>query len=74
MTNILGISAFYHESAACLVRDGEFLWGNFSQNSGPLCESEKFPATSCLSGAVITRSRTVLTHGSGVAPSIDTLF
>jgi carbamoyltransferase len=23
--NILGISAFYHDSAACLVRDGEIL-------------------------------------------------
>ena len=25
MTNILGISAYYHDSAACLVRDGEVL-------------------------------------------------
>ena len=25
MTNILGISAFYHDSAACLVRDGEIV-------------------------------------------------
>ena len=25
MTNILGISAFYHDSAACLVRDGELV-------------------------------------------------
>src|SRR5262249_55993299 len=25
MTNILGISAFYHDSAACLVRDGEII-------------------------------------------------
>ncbi len=25
MTNILGISAFYHDSAACLVRDGDIL-------------------------------------------------
>src|SRR5271157_1335079 len=24
-TNILGISAFYHDSAACLVRDGEIV-------------------------------------------------
>src|SRR5260370_3117782 len=24
-THILGISAFYHESAACLVRDGEIV-------------------------------------------------
>jgi carbamoyltransferase len=24
-TNILGISAFYHDSAACLVRDGEII-------------------------------------------------
>ena len=23
--NILGISAFYHDSAACLVRDGEII-------------------------------------------------
>ena len=25
MTDILGISAFYHDSAACLVRDGEIV-------------------------------------------------
>ena len=25
MTNILGISALYHDSAACLVRDGEIV-------------------------------------------------
>ena len=25
MTDILGISAFYHDSAACLVRDGEII-------------------------------------------------
>ncbi|MFM8901792.1 MAG: carbamoyltransferase N-terminal domain-containing protein, partial [Actinomycetota bacterium] len=25
MTNILGISALYHDSAACLIRDGEIV-------------------------------------------------
>jgi len=25
MTDILGISAFYHDSAACLLRDGEII-------------------------------------------------
>ena len=25
MTDILGISAYYHDSAACLVRDGEII-------------------------------------------------
>ena len=25
MTDILGISAFYHDSAACLVRDGKII-------------------------------------------------
>jgi len=25
MSYILGISAFYHDSAACLIRDGEIL-------------------------------------------------
>ena len=25
MTTILGISAYYHDSAACLVRDGEII-------------------------------------------------
>src|SRR3989338_7830634 len=25
MTNILGISCFYHDSAACLIRDGEII-------------------------------------------------
>lgn len=25
LTNIVGISAFYHDSAACLIRDGEIV-------------------------------------------------
>lgn len=25
MTTILGLSAYYHDSAACLVRDGEIV-------------------------------------------------
>ena len=25
MTNILGISAFYHDSAACIIKDGEII-------------------------------------------------
>ena len=33
MTNILGISAFYHDSAACLVRDGKII---------AACQEERF--------------------------------
>jgi len=28
MTDVLGTSAFYHDSAACLVRDGDILVGS----------------------------------------------
>ncbi|NMC36025.1 carbamoyltransferase [Candidatus Beckwithbacteria bacterium] len=56
MTYILGISAFYHDSAACLVRDGEILAAaqeeRFSRKKG----DEAFPAQaikSCLQLAQI---------------------
>jgi carbamoyltransferase len=35
--NILGISAFYHDSAACLVRDGEII--NAAQADKPIAET-----------------------------------
>ena len=51
--NILGISAFYHDSAACLVRDGEIIAAaqeerftrkkhdhNFPENAINYCLSE----------------------------------
>ena len=58
-TYILGISAFYHDSAACLVRDGEIVAAaqeeRFTRKKGDAA----FPARSvdfCLSQAGITAS------------------
>src|SRR3989449_506345 len=56
-THILGISAFYHDSAACLLRDGEIVAAaqeeRFSRKKG----DASFPARAaeyCLQAAVLT--------------------
>src|SRR3954466_16424159 len=58
-TWILGISAFYHDSAACLLRDGEIVAAaqeeRFTRKKG----DASFPARAveyCLPSAGITRS------------------
>jgi hypothetical protein len=60
--NILGISAFYHDSAAALVRDGEIIAAAHSYcaaSSGPACPSWRhrisavyLPALLTLAGAI----------------------
>src|SRR2546426_11620037 len=59
MTQILGISAFYHDSAACLLRDGEIIAAaqeeRFSRKKG----DASFPARAveyCLRAGGITAS------------------
>src|SRR6476661_4721961 len=43
MVNILGISAFYHDSAACLVRDGEIIAAAQEERFTRKKHDESFP-------------------------------
>ena len=43
MTNILGISAYYHDSAACLVRDGEIIAAAQEERFTRKKHDEEFP-------------------------------
>ena len=43
MTYILGISAFYHDSAACLVRDGEIIAAAQEERFTRKKHDESFP-------------------------------
>ncbi len=57
MTTILGISAFYHDSAAALVRDGEIVAANQEERFTRKKHDPAFPARaieSCLQSASIT--------------------
>lgn len=54
---ILGISAYYHDSAACLVKDGEIIAAAQEERFTRIKGDEKFPAESvkyCLKEADIT--------------------
>lgn len=57
MTTILGISAFYHDSAACLVRDGEIIAAAQEERFTRLKHDHNFPVNAaryCLKEAGIT--------------------
>ncbi len=57
MTTILGISAFYHDSAACLVRDGEIIAAAQEERFTRLKHDHNFPVNAagyCLREAGIT--------------------
>lgn len=57
MTTILGISAFYHDSAACLVRDGEIIAAAQEERFTRIKHDHNFPvhaARYCLKEAGIT--------------------
>jgi carbamoyltransferase len=57
VTNILGISAFYHDSAACLVRDGEIIAAAQEERFTRVKHDHNFPvqaARYCLKEAGIT--------------------
>ena len=57
MTSILGISAFYHDSAACLVRDGEIIAAAQEERFTRIKHDHNFPvhaARYCLKEAGIT--------------------
>ncbi len=44
MTNILGLSAFYHDSAACLVRDGDIVAAAQEERFSRVKHDHRFPA------------------------------
>ena len=55
--NILGISAYYHDSAACLVRDGEIIAAAQEERFSRIKHDYSFPAAAikyCLSEGKIT--------------------
>jgi carbamoyltransferase len=57
VTTILGISAFYHDSAACLVRDGEIIAAAQEERFTRLKHDHNFPVNAaryCLKEAGIT--------------------
>ncbi|MDX6445934.1 MAG: carbamoyltransferase [Blastocatellia bacterium] len=57
MSTILGISAFYHDSAACLVRDGEIIAAAQEERFTRLKHDHNFPVNAaryCLKEAGIT--------------------
>ncbi len=57
MKNILGISAFYHDSAACLVRDGEIIAAAQEERFSRKKHDHRFPKNAvqfCLEYAEIT--------------------
>ncbi len=60
MTSILGISAFYHDSAACLVVDGEIIAAAQEERFTRIKHDYRFPANAvryCLKEAGITSDR-----------------
>ena len=57
MTNILGISAFYHDSAACLVQDGELVCAAQEERFTRKKHDHRFPESAvqyCLDEAGFT--------------------
>jgi carbamoyltransferase len=55
--NILGISAYYHDSAACLIRDGEIIAAAQEERFTRIKHDENFPANAvkyCLAEAGLT--------------------
>ena len=66
-TYILGISAFYHDSAACLLRDGEIVAAaqeeRFTRKKGDAA-FPRTPSSYCLATAGITRERPRRTSAS----------
>jgi len=56
-TNILGVSAFYHDSAACLVRDGEMVAAAQEERFARKKGDARYPANAvayCLKAGGIT--------------------
>lgn len=73
--NILGLSAFYHDSAACLLQDGKIVAAAQEERFSRKKHDPRFPknivtvVALTLFGALI-----VFTESSAVAPFIYALF
>jgi carbamoyltransferase len=60
--NILGISAFYHDSAACLVRDGEIIAAAQEERFTRKKHDAEFPINSirsCLAQGELASAREI---------------
>ena len=54
---ILGISAFYHDSSACLIKDGQILFAIQEERFTRIKHDQSFPMNAikaCLNGAKIS--------------------
>ena len=54
---ILGISAFYHDSSACLIKDGQILFAIQEERYTRIKHDQSFPINAikaCLNGAKIS--------------------
>ena len=69
--NILGISAFYHDSAACLVRDGEIVAAAQEERFTRVKHDPAFPSRPCPTAFAKGASlrRTSITWLSMTSPS-----
>src|SRR5258706_13771313 len=57
MTLILGISAFYHDSAACLVQDGEILFAAQEERFTRIKHDRNFPIRAIGAGLLAAQKR-----------------
>ena len=73
MTHILGISAYYHDSAACLIRDGEIIAAAQEERFTRKKHDHEFPDNAidyCLTEARWrTESRRARTLSGGTRPA-----
>ena len=69
MTAILGLSAFYHDSAACLVVDGEIIAAVQEERFTRIKHDSGFPVNAvryCLKEAAITAKQLDYVGGAGI--------
>ena len=68
--DILGISAYYHDSAACLVRDGEVIGAAQEERFS----RKKFWLAPIIIVSMLLGVLIVFVEGTAVAPFVYTLF
>ena len=76
--NILGISAFYHDSAACIIKDGELIAATQEERFTRKKHDHSFPLNSiqyCLEAAKINRldleKSTLLDYGNNARTYVE---
>ena len=74
MTSILGISAFYHDSAAALVVDGEIIAAAQEERFSRKKHDPSYPFNAVNYVLALFGVLIVLSQGSAVAPFIYTIF